>query len=56
MAARSYLPVLGSILMTFVIIKISGVGLLEKSLKEKKPQYRDYAEKTSAFFPWFPKS
>jgi len=56
MAAGSYLPVLGSILMTFVIIKISGVGLLEKSLKEKKPQYRDYAEKTSAFFPWFPKS
>jgi steroid 5-alpha reductase family enzyme len=56
MAAGSYLPVLGSILMTFVIIKISGVGLLEKSLKEKKPQYRDYAEKTSSFFPWFPKS
>jgi steroid 5-alpha reductase family enzyme len=56
MAAGSYLPVLGSILMTFVIIKISGVGLLEKSLKENKPHYRDYAEKTSAFFPWFPKS
>lgn len=56
MAAGSYLPVLGSLMMTFLIIKISGVGLLEKSLKEKKPQYRDYVEKTSAFFPWFPKS
>lgn len=54
-AAGSYLPVLGSVLMTFIIIKISGVGLLEKSLKNKKPGYREYIEKTSAFLPWFPK-
>jgi steroid 5-alpha reductase family enzyme len=55
LAAGSYIPVLGSILMTFIIIKISGVGLLEKSLKNKKPEYRDYIERTSAFLPWFPK-
>ncbi|HMA62787.1 MAG TPA: DUF1295 domain-containing protein [bacterium] len=54
-AAGSYWPVLGSILMTFLIIKISGVALLEKSLKDKKPEYREYVEKTSAFLPWFPK-
>jgi steroid 5-alpha reductase family enzyme len=54
--AGSYLPVLGSVLMTFLIIRISGIGLLEKTLKEKKPQYKSYIEKTSAFFPWFPKS
>jgi steroid 5-alpha reductase family enzyme len=41
--------------MTVLIIKVSGVSLLEKSLKEQKPQYKEYAEKTSAFFPWFPK-
>jgi steroid 5-alpha reductase family enzyme len=41
--------------MTFIIIKISGVGLLEKSLKNKKPGYAEYVEKTSAFIPWFPK-
>ena len=55
LAAGSYLPVLGSILMTALIIKVSGVALLEKSLKEKKPEYREYIEKTSSFFPWFPK-
>jgi steroid 5-alpha reductase family enzyme len=55
MAAGSYLPLLGSIIMTLLIIKISGVALLEKTLKEQKPQYREYIEKTSAFFPWFPK-
>jgi steroid 5-alpha reductase family enzyme len=54
-ASGSYLPAMGSILMTALIIKISGVALLEKSLKEQKPQYREYVEKTSAFIPWFPK-
>ncbi len=54
-SAGSYLPALGSILMTLVIIKVSGVALLEKTLKETKPEYRDYMERTSAFFPWFPK-
>lgn len=54
-ASGSYIPAIGSILMTALIIKISGVSLLEKSLKEQKPQYREYIEKTSAFFPWFPK-
>lgn len=54
-AVGSYIPVLGSILMTALIIKISGVALLEKSLKGKKPEYADYIKKTSAFLPWPPK-
>ena len=54
-AAGSYLPVLGSLLMTGLIIKVSGVALLEKSLVVDKPQYKEYIEKTSAFFPWFPR-
>ena len=55
LGAGSYIPVLGSVLMTVVIIKVSGVTLLEKSLREQKPQYIEYINKTSAFFPWFPK-
>ena len=55
LAAGSYLPVIGSILMTALIIKVSGVALLEKSLNEQKPGYKEYIEKTSAFLPWFPK-
>jgi steroid 5-alpha reductase family enzyme len=55
LASGSWLPVLGSLLMTALIIKVSGVALLEKSLKEQKPQYKDYIEKTSSFIPWFPK-
>jgi steroid 5-alpha reductase family enzyme len=55
MAAGSYWQIIGSIIMTALIIKVSGVSLLEKTLKDTKPKYRDYIEKTSAFFPWFPK-
>ena len=54
-AAGSYWQIIGSIIMTLLIIKISGVSLLEKTLKETKPQYRDYIQKTNSFFPWFPK-
>jgi steroid 5-alpha reductase family enzyme len=43
------------VLMTFLLMKVSGVALLEQSLRETKPQYRDYVERTSAFFPWPPK-
>jgi steroid 5-alpha reductase family enzyme len=55
LASGSYLPILGSILMTALIIKVSGVALLEKSLTAQKSQYKEYIEKTSAFIPWFPK-
>ena len=55
LSAGSYIPLLGSALMAALIIKVSGVALLEKSLKETKPEYREYVEKTSAFIPWFPK-
>jgi steroid 5-alpha reductase family enzyme len=44
------------ILLTLLIIKVSGVSLLEKNLAERKPKYRDYIRKTPAFIPWFPKT
>jgi steroid 5-alpha reductase family enzyme len=53
-SAGSYVPAFGSILMTALIIKISGVALLEKSLKSAKPEYRAYIRRTSSFIPWFP--
>jgi len=55
MAAGNYWQIIGSIIMTVLIIKISGVSLLEKTLTDTKPQYKDYIQKTNSFFPWFPK-
>ncbi|MEZ4998316.1 MAG: DUF1295 domain-containing protein [Bacteroidales bacterium] len=54
-AAGSYWQVAGSVIMTMLIIRVSGVAMLEKTLKTTKPEYRDYILKTSSFFPWFPK-
>jgi steroid 5-alpha reductase family enzyme len=45
----------GPILMTFFLMKVSGVVLLEKSLKNTKPQYAEYVRRTSAFLPRPPK-
>lgn len=49
------LTILCPIVMTFLLVRVSGVGLLEKSLKDEKPGYREYTERTSAFVPWFPR-
>jgi len=55
LSAGSYIPVLGTVLMTALIIKVSGVALLEKTLKESKPEYQEYVKRTSSFIPWFPR-
>ncbi len=54
-AAGTYWPLIGSLVMTLLILKVSGVTLLEKSLNDTKAQYREYIQKTSSFLPWFPK-
>jgi steroid 5-alpha reductase family enzyme len=54
-AAGSYLPLIGSLVMTILLLKVSGVSLLERTLKDTKPQYKEYMTKTSSFVPWFPK-
>jgi steroid 5-alpha reductase family enzyme len=41
--------------MTWLIIKVSGVSMLERTMKNTKPGFEDYVKKTNAFFPWFPK-
>jgi steroid 5-alpha reductase family enzyme len=56
LATGALLPVISSVLMTWLIIRISGVSLLEESLIKAKPHYKAYIESTSAFIPWFPKS
>lgn len=49
------LAIAGALLMTWLIVKISGVAMLERNLKTRRPGYDDYIRRTPAFFPWFPK-
>jgi len=54
-AAGGFWTVFSPVIMTTLLLRVSGVALLEKSLKETKPKYKEYVESTSAFVPWFPK-
>lgn len=47
--------VLSPVVMTALIIKVSGVAMLERTITERRPDYRAYIERTSAFIPWPPK-
>lgn len=47
--------IISPLTITILLLKVSGVTLLEKSITETRPKYRDYMESTSAFVPWFPK-
>ena len=55
LAAGGWWTVFSPTLMTTLLLRISGVTLLEKTLKEEKLGYKEYIEKTSEFIPWFPK-
>ncbi len=43
--------VISPLLMSVLLLRVSGVTLLEKSLTAEKPAYADYVARTSAFFP-----
>lgn len=47
----SWLALLGPLLMTFMLIKVSGVAMLDAALIERRPGYADYVRSTPAFFP-----
>ena len=53
--AGGWWTVFSPILMTGMLLRVSGVTLLEKTLATTKPGYREYVESTSAFIPWFPR-
>lgn len=46
---------IGAAVMTLLLLRVSGVALLERSLKKRKPEYQAYIDRTSAFFPLPPK-
>jgi steroid 5-alpha reductase family enzyme len=55
-APGGWWTVLGPVVMTFFLVRVSGVALLEKTIVDRRPEYRAYIEATPAFLPWFPKA
>jgi steroid 5-alpha reductase family enzyme len=43
------------LMMTVLLLKVSGVTLLEQGIAQRRPAYRAYMRRTSAFIPWPPR-
>jgi len=51
---NGWLAVLSPLTITFLLLRISGVTMLEKKYKGN-PEFDAYAQRTNVFFPWLPK-
>jgi len=49
----SYWTVVSPLLISFLLLKVSGVTMLEKGMIERKPAYTEYIKNTPSFFPRF---
>lgn len=53
-APAAVIAVISPLIMSLLLLRVSGVTLLERSMR-LKPGYEDYMRNTSAFIPWFKK-
>jgi len=53
-APHGWLGLIGPMVITFLLLFVSGVPLLEKKYRGR-PDWEEYKKKTPVFFPWFPK-
>jgi steroid 5-alpha reductase family enzyme len=51
----SWWTVLSPLIVSTVLLKMTGIPLTETATKKSRPGYSDYIERTNAFIPWFPK-
>jgi steroid 5-alpha reductase family enzyme len=49
------LAIVGPLVMTYLLTRLSGVPLLEKKLAKTRPGYAEYVARTSSFVPWPPR-
>jgi len=47
--------VVSPIIITLVLLKMTGVPLTERTTMERRPGYKDYMRRTNTFIPWFPR-
>ena len=51
LAGGAWWTIVGPVLLTLFLLKVSGVALTEKDIAERRPEYRKYMRRTSSFFP-----
>ncbi len=48
---NGWVSIFAPILMTVLLMRVSGVAMLEQNLKKTKQEYADYIDSTNSFFP-----
>jgi steroid 5-alpha reductase family enzyme len=55
LSAGAWWSLPGPLLMSVLLLRVSGVTLLERDIGERRPQYAEYVRRTNAFFPGPPR-
>jgi steroid 5-alpha reductase family enzyme len=55
LSAGAWWSVVGPALMSVLLLRVSGVALLERDIGHRRPGYAEYVRRTNAFFPWKPR-
>jgi steroid 5-alpha reductase family enzyme len=55
-AGGPWWTILGPLAMSALLIHYSGAGLMEDTIKDRRPGYADYVRRTSLFIPWPPRA
>jgi steroid 5-alpha reductase family enzyme len=51
LAAGGWWSIFSPLLMSFLLLKVSGVAMLERTISDRRPEYADYIQRTNAFIP-----
>ncbi len=54
-AAGGWWTVFAPLLMSVLLLKVSGVAMLERTITDRRPEYAEYISRTNAFFPGPPR-
>jgi steroid 5-alpha reductase family enzyme len=55
-AGGTWWTALGPAVMTFLLVRVSGKAMLERSIGKRRPEYADYVRRTSGFVPLPPRT
>lgn len=55
LSAGAWWTIVGPVLMSFLLLRVSGVAMLERDISSRRQGYDEYVRRTSAFFPTPPK-
>jgi steroid 5-alpha reductase family enzyme len=55
LAAGYWWTIFSPIVMSTLLLRVSGVSMLEKTISSRRPGYEEYVRRTNAFFPGPPK-